>query len=293
MQREKSFKYWMDISTKYKGSLENKAPLQILLKSIFDILPLVTKKKIFEATPEKQFLENLGVERAPDSHRKNEMKNLIVGELLKFFEESSTNKNSLSDFLNNLRRIFSVNLKNHDLNDYILKLVSFLIGFLAENHSNMFPLRVCLKFLVCQDMKFRDDLVENMFQELKKNDFKDLQYFNILIYKLLNSNDHKIVTERFLKTLKFNNLTSIFVPILDEKENKDVIEIAFKRRKLDFTSTPLGKGPSLTSNGECIEQCLEKMCSQSTFIKANLKRPLTSAESNLTKKLIKNLQSIL
>ncbi|KAL5281581.1 hypothetical protein ACFFRR_005130 [Megaselia abdita] len=295
LQREKAFNFWIDIRVRFHVLTESFGikHVEILLVFIFDILPLATQKKIFESTGTKMFLCIFTLQRVPDSKGMTDLKTGIVHELIQYFGDNTQkwDKEGLNNFAENLKIVSNINLHNNELNDNILKLLSFLIGYSSENIS---LLRLCLKFLICQDPIFRADLVENMFEELRKKDNGLIQYFYIFIYNLLNSESHKTVTENFIKTLSSNYMLSIFIQRSKEKENGDPFEMSFKRRRLDFTSTPLGKliGGG-RSDEKLIEHSLEKMCSDVSDLKASLKRPLTNVESRLTKKIIQNLQSIM
>lgn len=270
--------------------------MEVLIVSIFDILPLASKKKIFVSTNEKLFLIIFGLQRIPDANNRSDLKSTIVEQLLRFFEESTNGKdtNCLNAFFENLQSIFNVNLQNRELNDHILKLVNFLIGNrLGRNPLNVsLMLSICLKFLSNQDLQFRVDLIENMFEELQKNADGRIEYFYMFLNKLLKNENHRTITKHFIRTLRSTDILKMFVSNNMEKANPTTSdEMPFKRKKLDFTSTPLGKNSQ--SNEKCLEQSLEKMCFRISDLKANLKRPLTNVESSLTKKLIDNLQSML
>lgn len=230
-----------------------------------------------------------GLQRVPDSNKKSDLKDEVVKELVQFFDDSNRKMdyNRLNTFLQNLKIISNINLHNSELNDHILKFLNFAVG---RNDLSLFlRARVCLKFLIHQDPKFREDLIENMFEELNKNDDGRVEYFHIFMNRLLHSEVHGTITAKFIKSLKSDNISQIFVPKNIERGNP--FGINFKKRKLDFTSTPLGKKPPL--NEKFIENSLDKMCLQVNEMKADLKRPLTIAEQSLKKKLIENLQSML
>lgn len=292
LQREKAFKFWIDIRMKYKAFLQDIAmrQMEILIASIFDILPLVSKKRIFESTPQEMFLCILGLQRIPESDKKYNLRSDIVKELLKFFDNNNKNKDQVDFkiFLQKLKIISNENINNIELNENILKLVNFSLG--RSNSSSYLLLRVCLKFLNNQRLQFREDLIENMFEKLQKNNDGRLEYFYSFIQILLCNETHKEITMNFIRSLNPNKISQIFIPTNISKENVDTGVVNLKRIKLDFTSTPFGKE---SSNEKLIEHSLEKMCSRTKELKANLKRPLTTTEHSLTMKLIENLQSIL
>lgn len=296
LQREKAFKFWMDIRMRYNVILQDLAirHMDILIASIFDILPLVSRKRIFESTQNEIFLCILGLQRTPDSENRSNLKNNIVKELLKFFDSINKRKNQgdLKTFLQNLKIISNENVNNIELNEKVLKFVSFSLR--RSNPNSYILLRICLKFLSNQSLKFREDLIKNLFDELQKNNDGRIEYFYSFIQILLCSENHKEITENYIRSMNSNKISQIFIPNINiNKDNSDPGVINFRKRKLDFmmcTSTPLGKK---SSNEKLFEHSLEKMCSEIKELKANLKRPLTTTEHSLAMKMIQNLQSML
>lgn len=291
LQREKVFNFWMNIRLKYNSFSHNICVkhVEILLVSIFDVLPLVSKKKIFDSTPPQIFLCVFGLQKVPYSNRISDLQEIAVTNLSTFFDESykKKNQNDIHKFAQDLKSVSNTNLHSSDLNNYILKLLNFIVG---RCDLNLFlRLRESLKFLMHQNLQFNVDLIENMFEKLKENNDGRIDFFYLFIQSLAHSESYKSCANNFIRTLSSNRNSQIF--FVKTTDNADLVGLNFKKRKLDFTSTPMVKDKLCDET--LFEHSLEKMCLKINELKNNVNRQLTTNEQNLTLKLIKALQSML